>query len=279
MKYDDKDKVEGLTFSATGLAYSYSQTGFPYAKEMWESMVEVLNPDLTKGLVDEPHPVATRSELIMNAIKDSGITQMVEFASGWSTHGLHLCKNNPDFKYIEVLYKNDELGIDEAEEKRQVLANLGEKIGGIPSNYHTIGGDVLDEQTFEQVAALLDQKQVAATNVGLMTYFSPEQKEKFAQNVKALLQEFGGKWITQDLRVTTMHPNIKAILEKQTGTTVGTFESQEEVDAFLEKVGLEGKFLSDNKVEQKLKKVNYDEERAQAYTKFVSIDVNKGGDK
>jgi len=245
-------------------------------------MVEVLNPDFDsaegKGwVVDSPHPAAIRSEIILSALRETGIKQVVEVASGWSTHGLHLCKNDPDFKYVEVLYKNEELGIDEGEEKRKVLAHMSDKMGGMPNNYHTISGDVLDEKTIEQAMALLDQKQTAVVNVALMIYFSPEQKMQYAMNVKKILQEFGGKWITPDLMVLNDNPRFKARRSEQTGE-VYPFESQEEIDSLLNKTGLQGSYISNVDVKQKLSKVNpHYQENAARFSRCAIVDINKGG--
>jgi len=285
MRYDNNEEIEGLMFTAVECAYAVAKSGFPYTKEMWDSIVAVLDPEIDKEArkYNPQRGVAPRSEVIVNALKKSGIKQVVEFAAGWTTHGLMLCKQDPNFKYIEVLYKNKKLGIDEAEEKRQVLGHMAPSVGGIPENYHILGGDALDEATFEEAAALLDPRQPAAVaNVGLMGYFTDEQKLQYAMQVKTLLQEFGGKWITQDFTVPRkLSPKLSERLIKKTGAC-NPFTSKREVSKLLADAGLSRSFLLDEKTLKALtldtKLVNCNiAERMLKTSSYSDIDVPKKG--
>lgn len=275
-----KTQIEGLNYTAVSLMHTIAKSGFPYAQEIYDAYVEMFNPvfDGSRGLVDPQTDFAPRSEVLLNALEKTDIKQVVEFGAGWSTHGLYLCKQDPNFKYIEVLYKDDKLGINEGEQKCQVLAKMDAKIGGIPENYITIGGDALDEKTFEQVAQYLDPaRQVAVTNVGLMTYFTDEQKVQYATLIKNLLQEFGGKWITQDVRASKPTQHLAENLTKQTGIA-NTFGTEEQISDLIGKIGMRRSFVTDETVVSKLTKIGREEKQARNFASYSVLELDEKQD-
>jgi hypothetical protein len=242
-----KNKPQLIASTAVDWVHKMSESGFPFAKEMYEALVEVHNPEHDTGKPKADYSV--RSELILKEIEKSGISQVLEFGSGWSTHGLHLCKSNPDFRYVEVLLKDENTGFDESVQKREVLDVLWGKVGGKPENYHTIGGNAADEKSFEEAAEKFDPaKPVMIANMGLMVYLNMDEKLKYGNNVKSFLQEFGGKWLTDDLS-----PGHNKYSSCQDIKDVSfAFESDEEIKTYLDKVGLDPNFLVDSEINKKV---------------------------
>lgn len=88
-------------------------------------------------------------------------------------------------------------------------------------------------------------------NEGLLMYLSREEKRKVAENVRTLLQERPGVWITPDVgtrdfmeRILKADPSLRAILEQLTGITernieTNTFADHTDMANFFAEVGFD----------------------------------------
>jgi hypothetical protein len=262
----------GLMFTAIESAYSRAQTKFPYASEMWDAIVAVQPPKFT--VEQKEHCRQTerdiRSEVMRDAIIESKFQQYLELGSGFSTQGLAFCKENPDAIYIEMLLPV------EAKQKRAVLNQMARdpRVREIPMNLHIVAGNALELESFEQAAQYFDyRKPVGVVNVAVMKCFTMLQKELFAQNIKRFLGKFGGSWLSFDLRGTpNANTEIRDRLNKQTGLAWTSFESDEEVVLFLDKIGLKSNLLEEHTHIQRLRRLNIENMSCKCVEASIKID-------
>ncbi|HWA77571.1 MAG TPA: class I SAM-dependent methyltransferase [Polyangiaceae bacterium] len=183
-----------------------------------------------------------RYKSITQLILQSGTSQVLELASGYSLRGLDLSRSGA-MRYVETdlpLVVETKLGL--LEEVRQHHA--------IPrSAQHVVtAADALDFDAVRSAAASLDRSQTLAVLCeGLIMYLSKEQTEQLATNVRRLLGEFaGGSWITPDFtfraEAKDLPPERVRLREAITGVTqrqidASAFEHADELAAFLGRMG------------------------------------------
>ena len=242
-KPNDQDFI-GVSATAIDCAFERRDSGFPYAREIWDSYDELYKPDTSQFIFGGRIEKDERTEKVYDALNKSGITQFLGIATGLDTHGLAVTKNNKDTVYVEMLMT------EEAKIKQEVLKGVSKQIGGVPNNLHIIEGNALDPESYEKASEYFDPtKPVAVVNQGLLVYFTMEQKEQLAKNIQWLLSEFGGKWFTADLRAVTPPPSLierMKRLEAKTGVKQHFFESQEQIDGLLQRTGLKQKMIGND---------------------------------
>lgn len=134
-----------------------------------------------------------RYKSITELIRKSGISQVLELASGYSLRALDLTRHGA-VRYVEADLP------EVTATKRALLEKLRRQHGlGSNPNHVVAVADALD---LEQVraAAVLDHGQpVVVLCEGLIQYLSREETERLATNVRRVLGEFaGGCWMTPD---------------------------------------------------------------------------------
>jgi len=183
--------------TAWGVAYLRTMTDIPMAETMFrglESQLEASGESSPAWKGDRDHlapQLEARYKLVERLLRATGCNQVLELASGMATHGINTAQANPVIQYVEL----DLPGV--TKQKRAVLKAAGI---GLPPNLKIINGDVLDPSDIKQATTSFDKsKNVAIMNEGLLRYLTFAQKKQVANNVRGVLEVFGGNWVTPDV--------------------------------------------------------------------------------
>jgi O-methyltransferase involved in polyketide biosynthesis len=189
-----------------------------------------------------------RYKSIGEAIRKSGATQVLELASGLSLRGLAMTRD-PAITYVES-------DLEEVTEiKRSLVAELRRKYD-LPShgNHHLVTANALDREALHlAVEPFRRDRPIAVVHEGLLQYLSRDEMEAVALNIRELLAEFGGVWITPDFslkedvaNVSEQQRRFRAIVTRVTdrGMYDNAFASGEQLFAFLESLGLDARVLN-----------------------------------
>ena len=227
-KNNERD-YERISPTAWGVAYRRSLTDIPYAKELFTAFEEELergNKSVTakeystKGMPEITPFFEARYLMIDELLKKESATQILEIAAGLSGHGLEFSKNK-DVKYVEM----DLPGII-AEKELIVGQVLSQKDMPKPENLFFSAGNVLASQDMQKAVAHFDEeKKIAVTHEGLLRYLSFNEKEVLAQEIKSLLEKFGGVWITPDIGFRGRNATIARSANLAPLTGVADFEA------------------------------------------------------
>ena len=183
-----------------------------------------------------------RYKSITQLILQSGASQVLELASGYSLRGLDLTRGGA-VRYVET----DLPGVVAA--KRALLEEVRQHhaIGERPEHVVT-SADALDfDEIRSSVADLDTSRALTVLCEGLIMYLSKEQTEQLATNIRRLLREFaGGCWITPDFtfraEAKDLPPERVRLREAITGVTqrqvdASAFQDADDLATFLSRVG------------------------------------------
>jgi O-methyltransferase involved in polyketide biosynthesis len=185
-----------------------------------------------------------RYKSITQLILQSGASQVLELASGYSLRGLDLTRSG-SVRYVETdLPGVVAAKLDLLEDVRQHHA-----LSRSPHHFVTVA-DALDFDQVRSSAAVLDpSRPLTVLCEGLIMYLSKEQTEQLATTVRRLLGEFaGGSWITPDFtfraEAKDLSPERVRLREAITGVTqrqvdASAFEDSHELEAFLARLGFD----------------------------------------
>jgi O-methyltransferase involved in polyketide biosynthesis len=132
--------------------------------------------------------------------------------------------------------------------KRALLENLFSKGKAKPQGgLHIEDGNALDRDSLFAATKYFKDKPVAVIHEGLLRYLNFEEKKTVANNIHALLEKFGGVWITSDItlkrvlsgeRQEERDDNRKRVLALS-GIDIGanTFENEDDAKKFFEELG------------------------------------------
>ncbi|MGD0876741.1 MAG: class I SAM-dependent methyltransferase [Anaerolineales bacterium] len=179
---------------------------------------------------------------VTEAIRRTGSRQVLELASGLTLRGLAFTQDSR-YTYIE----SDLTGI--SAEKKALIASLRQKYG-LPdhTNLHFPTVNALNRSQLKEAAKRLNRNQpLVVVNEGLFQYLSPEEMRTVVGNIRELLSEFQGSWITSDFSIkdevnqaSAQQRNFRRIVTVATGHKMynNAFDSLEQLLAFLRKMGL-----------------------------------------
>lgn len=205
----------------------------------------------TSVLVDLERFVApaieARYKSMISAIDRTGITQILELASGLSFRGITMSKN-PKITYVET--DLPELTL----EKLSIVERVPEMSRACRrDNLHFESVDALSKNDLHRAIRHFDDKKpIAIIHEGLYMYLSRIEKEILANNIKDILNQFGGCWITPDIMIQSemtslmSRPKVQSIMNQLTAsitTLTGRdlnqeqFKDQEDVSSFFKKLG------------------------------------------
>ena len=122
------------------------------------------------------------------------IQNILELSSGFSFRGLDLIHHQP------VNYIDTDLP-EVVETKRNFVDGLKPAGGSTVGNLQTMPLNALDEKQFQEIAKLFPAGELAIINEGLLMYLNVEEKKKLFHNIRGVLKERGGYWITADIYV------------------------------------------------------------------------------
>ncbi|MBS1955025.1 MAG: class I SAM-dependent methyltransferase [Cyanobacteria bacterium SZAS-4] len=181
----------------------------------------------------------TRYKSLVQLIHNSGTTQVLELASGFSLRGLAMSQNSADLVYVDT----DLPGI--REEKGKLVEVLSaQHSSGSTANYHIAIANALDLSQLKNAAEVFRKdRKLVIVNEGLLMYLSVDERSQLAKNVREILSMFSnGAWITPDFSTREVFENvperIKNFRRAISGTTdralyENAFENEEALEAFI----------------------------------------------
>lgn len=214
--------------------------------------------DLTKQLCPDEAMLAdlkkfaapaleARYKSMLSAVKKTGITQVLELASGLSFRGL-LMTNDPSIIYVESdlpeLTEEKKKIIQQVERMRQAMDR---------PNLFMEPVNALSLQDLQFATRHFDyRKPIAIIHEGLYMYLSRVEKETLADNIKHILQTFGGVWLTPDFMLAEEsaklldHPKAAAMMTHMTKVITDLtgrnlqqeqFKDESDLHEFFERIG------------------------------------------
>jgi O-methyltransferase involved in polyketide biosynthesis len=247
---------EKISLTAKLAAYMRQFSDIPFAKDVAERLRA---REAFEALLRDQHirpedllwyaPIfEVRYKSIAHAIRASGARQVLELASGLSLRGLAMTQDAA-FTYIET-------DLDEpTEAKTALVAELRQQYGlADHGSLHLLTANALDEQQLRRAAQhLRSDEPVAVVNEGLFQYLSADEMEAVARNVRGLIADYGGVWITPDFslrsdvtEVTEQQRRFRAVVAAATDRAMynNAFGNGEQLDAFLDRLGLRARALN-----------------------------------
>jgi O-methyltransferase involved in polyketide biosynthesis len=249
----DFDKI---SLTATLVAYMRQYSDIPFAKDV---ALHLRAQEVFESLLQDNHmrpedllwyaPIfEVRYKSIAEAIRKSGTRQVLELASGLSLRGLAMTQD-PGITYVES--DLEELVAVKASLVSQLCRryHLAER-----RNLHLVVANALDRhQLRPAVQDYLGGQAIVIVNEGLFQYLSAGEMQTVARNVRDLLVEFGGVWITPDFslkedveHVSEQQRRFRSVVTAATNRTMynNAFDTNEQLLAFFDGLGLHPRVLN-----------------------------------
>ena len=214
---------------------------FIHAKEAFDGIIQSSDLNSTELLQYAPIFEA-RYQSIVKLLEQHQCDQVLELASGFSLRGLAMANKN-GITYVET----DLPGVNE--EKRKLIDSVrkNHSLPDLPNHHIAIANALNLEDLGQAMRPLPKGKRLAIVNEGLIHYFSVEERETLAQNVRSILQEYtGGVWITPDFATKTDARDVPRVLERFREAIAGAtdrqlyssaFEKDEDREKFFAELG------------------------------------------
>jgi O-methyltransferase involved in polyketide biosynthesis len=186
-------EFEKISPTAKLVAYSRTFTDIPFAKEIAiKSNAKQSFEEQTGDIRGSPIWEA-RYKVTDKIIKEHGITQVLEIASGLSPRGLSMTRNS------DVVYVATDLPQILEEEKEIAQSILAQSNESRP-NLHFQAVNALDMESLSKAVTFFKKdKSLAVITEGLLPYFSMEEKQTLAKNIHKIFSEYSGCWITNEV--------------------------------------------------------------------------------
>ena len=249
------ESFEKISMTATFVAYWRQYTDIPFAKDV----AELINANekietflsghhITKDEIRWYAPLfEIRHKSIEEVIRRRDMRQVLELASGLSFRGLSMSQNQ-DIAYVET----DLEGL--TNEKRILVSTLKQKYSlATNDNFHLTTANALDVHQLESAIQHFHKDQpVAIVNEGLFPYLTASEIALVARNIRAILAQFGGIWITPDFslkenysRVSAQRIRVRDAIAELTGRQLhrNIFDNEKHLDSFLDKMGFHAEAL------------------------------------
>jgi len=228
--------------TAWGIAYRRANCDIPFAKDILDELVKVMTPEekeKMESLVSEKDQALTpqfeaRYKLLNRLLKQENVSQVLELAAGVAPRGLEMTEDSA-VTYVEV----DLPGT--SQQKKTILDALVPQ--GTPPRPHFFleQGDALSQADLERATVHFSaQKPLAVVHEGLMRYLNFEQKAQVAKNIKALLETYGGVYITPDITLKVfIDERVQKIFSNMIGmdANANAFENVEAAEKFFGDLG------------------------------------------
>jgi len=172
----------------------------------------------------------------INQLLPDYISNILELSSGFSLRGLALATDRP------VYYIDTDLP-DLIETKQPLVDALA---GPLRGHYELRPLNVLDTPTFHNIVNEFPAGPILIINEGLLMYLGVEEKRQLLRQIRSILVERGGYWITADIYLNRDLPEdpelskgdtLREFLE-QHNVKANMFSSFEEATAFFASEGL-----------------------------------------
>lgn len=246
----EKNNYEKIGPTAWGVAWHRSLSDIKYAKEIFDELDEVVKPTeqteieyMESARESKIAPqIEARYKLIDKLMMENKTDQVLELAAGLVGRGLAMTEEDSSLQYVEVDLP------EMAKNKRALLRNFFSKGKAEPQEgLHIEDGNALDRDSLFAATKYFKDKPITVIHEGLLRYLNFEEKKTVANNVHALLEKFGGTWITSDItlkrvlsgeRQEERDDNRKRVFALS-GIDIGanTFESEDDAKRFFEELG------------------------------------------
>lgn len=240
---NNQDSFEKVIPTAWMVAYRRTFSDIPYSKEIFDNLEKIRKRNKYEDIpsdLKKPElapQFEARHKLIDKLIYQTKAEQVLELASGFSSRGLSMSKNN-NFNYIEMDLPRV------TKEKKQIVEEIAKDKGfDVPDNLHFEPGNVLDFKSFENAVKYFNKsKPIVIINEGLLRYLTKDEKAIVAQNIHKILQKFNGVWITSDISLRKIFSKENKVMNnhvenisKLTGKDIigNRFETEEEAKNFF----------------------------------------------
>lgn len=160
--------------------------------------------------------IEARYKCLSYAVEQSGISQVLEFASGFAFRGVAIAANE-SMLYIET-------DLPALHQSRLNVRQQLESNTDFPTRHNCLfeAADMLSSADVERAAGLLRPEQpVAIIHEGIFPYFSADEKHIAASNIARLLNRFGGVWMTPDFK--SGHDGIERLWQTENAQVVGNY--------------------------------------------------------
>jgi hypothetical protein len=189
-----------------------------------------------------------RYKSIRATLRNLGATQVLELASGLSLRGLSMTQERA-ITYVESDLADltaEKVLLVDALRRQYVLADHG--------NHHLVSANALNLNELQSATQSFRRDQpVAVVHEGLLQYLSPTEMATVARNIRALLDEFGGVWITPDFSfrqtvqdVTEQQKRFRRVVAAATDRAMynNAFDDEAQLRTFLGGLGLRARVLN-----------------------------------
>jgi O-methyltransferase involved in polyketide biosynthesis len=193
-----------------------------------------------------------RYKSIAATMRKLAVSQVLELASGVALRGLAMTQD-PSVTYVES--DLPEL----TDEKVSLVAALCRQYNlAIHGNLHLVAANALDQHQLQTAVKHFQRHQpIAVVHEGLLPYLSISEMATVVRNIRDLLVEFGGVWITPDfaLKEEAKHASeqqrrFRALVAAATDRNLydNAFDNNEQLLTFFESLELHPQVL--NQVEE-----------------------------
>ena len=176
------------------------------------------------------------------------VRQVLELASGVALRGLAMTQDS------SVAYVESDLQ-ELTDEKISLMAALCRQYNlAIHGNLHLVAANALDHHQLQTAVTHFQRQQsIAVVHEGLLPYLSAREMATVARNIRDLLAEFGGVWITPDFslreearQASEQQRRFRALVAAATDRNLydNAFDNDEQLLTFFESLGLHPQVLN-----------------------------------
>ena len=170
------------------------------------SAAKALDPEMLK-IVYKLMPgfnsiTETRFGVFNEMINDTGAKQVVDLPCGYTSRGIKLAKSG--IRYF---------GFD----LPAVVDAIGPAVKQVIGDNDNIRYEAVDATNYSSLRKGLSSAsgELFITTEGLLMYFTQPEIEEVFRNIRRLLLEFGGKWVTVDNNLNDVQPTVlAAVIDK-----------------------------------------------------------------
>ena len=189
-----------------------------------------------------------RYKSIAATLRKLAVKQVLELASGVALRGLAMAQD-PSVTYVESDLQ------ELTDEKASLVSALCRQYNlAIPGNLHLVSANALDHHQLQTAVKHFQRHQpIAVVHEGLLPYLSARELAMVARNIRDLLVDFGGVWITPDfsLKEEARHTSdqqrrFRALVAAATDRTLydNAFDNNEQLLTFFDSLGLHPQVLN-----------------------------------
>jgi hypothetical protein len=199
-------------------AYWKSLSDIPYSKEIANAVkaeqttMEMIGDRMEWSKSFSPSMFEARYKAINYGLKKNGIENVLELASGLSPRGLEIASKGGTYvgtDLLEMYNESSKVIIDIANRERVSLNNI-----------HLQPANVLNKDELENAIKYLKGKKFAICNEGLLPYLTKNEKFKMAENIREILLNNDGCWITTDIDFKSWRKALIKFLDENMSETI-----------------------------------------------------------